>query len=123
MDENAAGGLTIPQQMGPMLQLTPEKLNYLAGNIDPKPLFSILQSGNIGAGGGGTYSGMMQPGGKQPSPVMTPQMLQMLQPKAPNVLPPPGASLAPQRQMQAPAQFQTARQSPVPSYTSILTGK
>lgn len=109
------------------ITLTPEKLEMLSQNFDPKPLFSVLGQGGgiMQPGGAGTYpnaySSFMAPGGTaKPAPQLTPQMLSAFMPKPPQLLPPAG--LAGQRQVQAPAQF-TAPLQPQDSYSKILYGR
>lgn len=111
--------------LGSGITLTPEKLEMLAQNFDPKVLFSILgQGGGIvspTSGSDASFTNFANPAATaKPSPLLSPQALAAFLPKPPQVLPPAG--LAPQRQVQAPGQFAVPLQ-PQDSFSRILQGR
>ena len=106
---------------------TPEKLQLLSENFDPRPLFSIIgQTGGAVAPSDATqypsaYQNFMLPQTQQkPAPQLTPQMLSAFMPKQPSL--PPAAGLAANPSLGPMAKFQGARIG-APSYSQILGGR
>lgn len=114
--------------MTQQFEFTPEKLDLLAEKADPKVFFSLMEQYKAENPTGGTLMGSATPsneygsilapkgGAAQPGPILTPQMLQMLGPKSPQVLPPAGI---PQNAQMGPmAQYQGAPTQP--GYSQFL---